>query len=60
MQEAKICHICKEEFNGKLNEDQSFQKVRNNSCSTGKNKRETHSICNLRYKTPEENFFDVP
>ena len=53
----KLCLICKKEFNTDKNDKNAFKlyhKVRDHCPYTGKNRGATHSICNLRYKTPKE------
>ena len=48
----KVCYICKKEFS--TNNDESYHKVRDHCHYTGKFRGVTHSIFNLRYKTPNE------
>ena len=49
----KVCYICKKEFS--TNDDnKKYHKVRDHCRYTGEFKGATHSICNLRYKTPKE------
>ena len=53
----KVCHICKKEFCYDKNEKNKFklyQKVRDHCHYTGKFRGAAHSICNLRYKVPQE------
>ena len=53
----KLCFIFKKEFNTDKNDKNTFKlyhKVRDHCPYTGKNRGATHSICNLRYKTPKE------
>ena len=55
--EQKECHICKKEFCHDKNEKEKFkiyQKVRYHCHYTGKFTGAAHSICNLRYKVPQE------
>ena len=55
--EQEEFHICKKEFSCDKNEKKRFkiyQKVRNHCHYTGKFRGATHSICNLRYKAPQE------
>ena len=47
----KVCHICKKEFSTDKNDKQ----VRDHCHYTRKFRAAAHSICNLKYKTPEEN-----
>ena len=53
----KKCPICKKEFCYNKNEEKKFklyQKVRDHCHYTGKFRGAAHSICNLRYKVPQE------
>ena len=53
----KVCYICKKICNTDKNDENAFklyQRVRDNCHYTGKFRRATHSICNLRYQTPKE------
>ena len=55
--EQEECHICKKEFCYDKNEKKEFklyQKVRDHCHCTGKFRGAAHSICNLRYKVPQE------
>ena len=55
--EQKVCYICKKEFCYNKNEKNKFklyQKVKNNCQYTGHLRGAAHSICNLRYKVPQE------
>ena len=55
--EQEECHICQKEFYYDKNEKKKFklyQKVRNHCHFTGKIRGAAHSICNLRYKIPQE------
>ena len=52
----KSCYICKKEFNTDKNHKSAFKlyhKVRDHCHHTAKYRSATHSICNLRYKTPK-------
>ena len=55
--EQEEWHICKKEFCYDKNEKKKFklyEKVRDHCHYTGKFRGGTHSICNLRYKVPQE------
>ena len=49
-EKQKECHICKKEFCYDKNEE----KVKDYCHYTGKFRGTAHSICNLRYKVPQE------
>ena len=49
----KLCYICKKEFSTD-DDNKKYHKVRDHYHYTGKSRGASHSICNLRYKTPEE------
>ena len=49
-EKQKVCHICKEKFC----DDKNKKKVRDHCHYTGKFRGAAHSICNLRYKVPNE------
>ena len=54
-EKQKVCYICKKEFS--INDDddtKKYQKVRDHRHYTEKFRGAGHSICNLRYKTPNE------
>ena len=51
-EEPKVCNICKKRFS--TDSDKKHHKVRDHCHYTGKFTGAAHSICNLRYKTPEE------
>ena len=56
-EEHEKCHICQKEFCYDKNEEKKFkiyQKVRDHCHYTGKFRGAAHSICNLRYKVPQE------
>ena len=56
-EEQEKCHICQKEFCYDKNEKKKFklyQKVRDHCHYTGKFRGAAHSICNLRYKVPQE------
>ena len=56
-EEQEVCHICQKEFCYDKNEKKKFkiyQKVRDHCHYTGKFRGAAHSICNLRYKVPQE------
>ena len=56
------CHICQKEFCYDKNEKKKFkiyQKVRDHCHYTGKFRGAAHSICNLRYKVPQENTIKI-
>ena len=46
---AKVCFICKEEFENKYLKDVKYQKVRDNCHYTGEHRGTVHSIYNLKY-----------
>ena len=54
-EEQEACHICEETFC--MDEDERnckhFKKVKDHSHYTGKVRGAAHSICNLRYKVPD-------
>ena len=49
----KVCYICKKEFSTD-DDNKKYHKVRDHCHYTGKFRGAAHSICNLRYKTPQE------
>ena len=56
-EKQKECHICQKGFSYDKNEEKKFklyQKVRDHCHYTGKFRGAAHSICNLRYKVPQE------
>ena len=56
-QKQKVYYICKKEFSTDENDKNAFelyQKVRYHCHYTGKFRGAAHSICHLRYKTPNE------
>ena len=56
-EEQEKCLICEKEFCYDKNEEKKFkiyQKVRDHCHYTGKFRGAAHSICNLRYKVPQE------
>ena len=56
-EKQKVCHICKKEFCYDKNDKNKFklyQNVRDHCHYTGKFRGAAHSICNLRYKVPQE------
>ena len=55
--EQEKCHICQKEFCYDKNEKNRFklyQKVRDHCHYTGKFREAAQSVCNLRYKVPQE------
>ena len=50
----KVCHIYKRAFCYDKNKKEKYQKVRDHCHYTGKFRGAAHSICNLRYKVPQE------
>ena len=46
---AKICYICKENFEYKYTKDKKYHKVRDHCHYTGEYIGAAHSICNLKY-----------
>ena len=56
-EKQKVCYICKKEFSTDENDKNAFKlyhKVRDHCHYNGKFRGTAHSICNLRYKTPQE------
>ena len=56
-EKQKVCYICKKEFSTDENDKNTFKlyhKVRDHCHYTGKFRGASHTICNLRYKTPKE------
>ena len=49
----KVCGICKEEFSND-DDNKKYHKVRDRNHYIKKIRGAAHSICNLRYKTPQE------
>ena len=47
----KLCYICKKVFSADA-DNNKYHKVRDHCHYTGKYRGAAHSICNLRYKTP--------
>ena len=52
--DAKICYICKEQFENKYLKDKKYRKVRDHCHYTGKYRGAAHSICNLKYSVPKK------
>ena len=53
----KVCYICKKRFNTDKNDENAFKlyhKVRDHYHYTGEFRGTAQSICNLRYKAPNE------
>ena len=56
-QSQKVCYICKKGFCYDKKQEKKFKlykKVRDHCHFTGKFRGAAHSICNLRYKVPQE------
>ena len=51
---AKICYICKENFEDIYLKDKKYRKVRDRCHYTGENKGAAHSIYNLKYSVPKK------
>ena len=51
---AKICHTCKEKFEGKQAKDKQYHKVRDHCHYSGDYRGVVHSICNLQCSVPKE------
>ena len=51
---AKICYICKEEFENKYMKDKKYLKVRDHCHYTGEYRGAVHRICNLKYSVPKK------
>ena len=61
-EEQEKCHISKKRFCYDKNKKKKFkiyQKVRDHWQYTGKFRGAAHSICNLRYKVPQENTIKI-
>ena len=52
-QDAKVCYICWKRILNNA-EDKNYRKDRNHWHYTGKYRAAVHSICNLRFKVPNE------
>ena len=56
-EKQNVCYICKREFSTDENDKNAFKlyhKVTDYIHHTGNIRGASHSICNLRYKTPKE------
>ena len=56
-EKQNVCYICKREFSTDENDKNAFKlyhKVTDHIHHTGNIRGASHSICNLRYKTPKE------
>ena len=51
---AKICYICKQEFENKYVKDKKYRKVRDHCHYTGVYRGAVHSICNLKYSVSKK------
>ena len=51
---AKICFICRENFENKYVKDEKYLKVRDHCHYTGEYRDAAHSICNLIYSVPKK------
>ena len=51
---AKICYICKEEFENRYLKDKKYCKVRDHCHYPGEYRGTAHSICNLKYSIPKK------
>ena len=51
---AKICYICKEQFENKYLKDKKHCKVRNHCHYTGQYRDSAQGICNLKYSVPKK------
>ena len=51
---AKICYICKENFENKYVKDEKYCKVRDHCHYTGEYRDAAHSICNLKHSVPKK------
>ena len=51
---AKICYICKEDFENKYLKDKKYRKVRDHCHDTGEYRGAAQSICNLEYSVPKK------
>ena len=54
IQEKKLSNIYRQKFSKIFNKDETRRRVWQNGHFTGKFRVAAHSICNLRYKTPNE------
>ena len=50
---AKICYICKENFENNYLKDKKYRKIRDH-CHIGEYRGAAHSICNLKYIAPKK------
>ena len=50
---AKICYICKDEFENKYLKDKKYRKVRVHCPYIGEYRDAVHSICNLKDNAPK-------
>ena len=51
---AKICYICKENFENIYLKSKKYYKVRDHCQYTGEFRCAVHSICNLKYSVPKK------
>ena len=50
---ARICYICKEQFENKYVKNKKYCKVRDHCHYTGEYRGAADSICNLKYSVPK-------
>ena len=56
-EKQKVCYICEKKFcddKNKKTEYELYHKIRDHCHYTGKFRKTTHNICNLRYKVPKD------
>ena len=56
---AKICYICKEQFENRYVKDKRYWKVRDHCHFTGEYRGAAHSVCNLKYSVPKRTSIDL-
>ena len=55
---AKICYICRRNFENKYLKDKNYCKVRDYCHYTGKYRGAAHSTCNLKFSLPKKNSYN--
>ena len=51
---AKLCYICKENFENKYLKNKKYCRVRDHCHYTGEYRGAPHSICNLKHNVPKK------
>ena len=51
---AKICNICKENFENKYLKDNRYPKVRDHCQYTREYRGAAHSVCNIKFSVPKK------